>query len=488
MFSRSRLHPAFMLMNLLSSLRDMLVPLIFILLTAYRGGSFEWWSLLAISAIFLYTVISSFLRWLRFYYVVTDQEIQIEYGLIVRKQRFIPFERIQAIQVTQGVIHRLFGLVKLQIETAGGSVEPEAQLSALTKKQGDELREWIRNREDEFEAETNGTERKAVEFESRLSTKALFIVASTSGGFGVLFSFIAAVFSQIDQFLPERFYENMFQALISSSIAFLSIVVFLIALIAWMVSMLSTLIRFGGFTVKKQRDELIIERGLLEKRQVTVPINKVQAVRIDEGLLRQPFQYAAISLEIAGDSGQEQEQSTLIHPLIKRNEIYPFLKKVLPAFAEEVPFQAVPKRALRRYLIRSTWFFALLVCAAFFFIPVKFAILSIALLFIGLLFGWSKHRDAGWFLTDQLAAVRFRRLKRTTVLTIKKRIQAIESHQSLLQLRKQLASFQISVLGGLFGKTYHIIDMDEKEAGELIHRLRPRKKSAQVNEDASDNE
>lgn len=479
MFSRSRLHPAYIVMNFLSSLRDMIFPLLFILFTAFRGGSFEWWSLLAIGAILFFTILSGFIRWLRFYYVVTEREIQIEYGLFVRKQRFIPFERIQAIHVTQGIIHRLFGLVKLQIETAGGSVEPEAQLSALTKKQGEELREWIRKQDDGLDEDSvEKNESEEVEYESKLSTKALFIVASTSGGFGVLFSFIAAIASQIEQFLPEEFYENVYETLISSSIAFLSIVIFLIAFLAWIVSIISTLFRFGGFTVRKYRDEIVIERGLLEKREVTVPINKVQAVRIDEGLLRQPFHYATISLEIAGDSGQDEEQSTIIHPLIKRDEIYSFLEKVLPTFAKENPFQTVPKRSLRRYIFRNTWFFVLLTCVAFFFIPVTYATLTIGLIIFVIIFGILKHKDAGWFLTEQLVGVRFRRLKRTTVFTLKKRIQAIETHQSFIQARRNLVSFQMSVLGGLVGNTYVVLDMDKNKADELFHQLRPYKKLA----------
>src|SRR5690606_31617634 len=159
--------------------------------------------------------------------------------------------------------------------------------------------------------------------EFRLPKKALFIVASTSGGFGILFSFIGAIFSQIEEFLPERFYENIFEKFLSSGAAFIAVTIMIIALLAWIVSFISTTLRFGGFTVKKKEEELIIERGLLEKRQVTLPLNKVQAVRIDEGIFRQPFGYAMISVEVAGSSGgDDDEQSTMIHPLIKTKQIY----------------------------------------------------------------------------------------------------------------------------------------------------------------------
>lgn len=479
MCNRSRLHPSFIMMNILSTVKDLFIPLLFFSFTALKNQSFEWWNFLGIIGILLFTIASSVVRWFRFYFSATDRELQIEYGLFVRKQRFIPYERIHSIHVTEGLIHRLFRVVKLQIETAGGNFEPEAQLSALKRQQAEELRMWIRKQKGGVSKhEDENREDEPLQFEFQLSKKALFIVASTSGGFGILFSFIGAVFSQVDEFLPEHFYEGIYKTFISSSVMFIAFVVIVIAIVAWIVSMISTLLRFGGFTLKKKQNELIIERGLLEKRQVTIPLNKVQAIRIDEGILRQPFQFATLSIEIAGDSGDEHEQSTIIHPLIKSKDIYPFLQKVLPTFAENIPFQSMPKRARIRYIFRNIWFFMLVVCSAFYFIPGKYAVLTIIFALFGGILGILKHKDAGWWLTDRLIGVRFRRLKRTTLFTMKKRIQSFEYNQSFLQAKKQLASFEISVLSSSFGSTYTIIDMDEKKADELFHQLRARKKLA----------
>lgn len=483
MSRRVRLHPSVIVMNLLSTFKDFLVPLLFFTFTAFKNQSFEWWNLFGIVGILIFSVISSVVRWFRFFYSVTERELQIEYGLFVRKQRFVPFERIQSIHVTEGILHRLFGVVKLEIETAGGNVEPEAQLSSLKRKQAEELQLWIRQQKSSAKADENLEEQEVepierYEFEFRLPKKALFIVASTSGGFGILFSFIGAIFSQIEEFLPERFYESVFETFLSSGIAFIAVLIFVIALLAWIVSFISTVLRFGGFTVKKKENELIIERGLLEKRKVTIPINKVQAVRIDEGILRQPFGYATVSVEVAGSSGDEDEQSTMIHPLIKTKQIHSFLQHVLPAFVEEVEFQSVPKRALRRYIFRNVWFFIAAVCAAFWFIPYEFAWLSLLLVLFGVVLGIFKHRDAGWWLSDRLISVRFRNLKRTTLVTLRKRIQSFEYGQSWLQARRELASFEIAVLGGIFGNYYSIVDMDAKKADELFHQLRIKKVNA----------
>lgn len=482
MSRRSRLHPSFIAMNLLSTFKNFFVPLLFFAFTALKNQSFEWWNFFGMLGIIIFTVLSSVVRWFRFFYIVTERELHIEYGLFVRKQRFVPFERIQSIHVTEGILHRLFGVVKLEIETAGGNIEPEAQLSSLKRGQAEELRAWIRKhkRASKEEEQLQDHEVEQYEFEFRLPKKALLIVASTSGGFGIVFSLMGAIFSQIKEFIPEPFYENIFKTFLSSGVAFIAVTIIVVALLAWIVSIINTVLRFGGFTIKKKENELVIERGLLEKRQVTIPISKVQAVRIDEGILRQPFGYATISVEVAGSNRDEDEQSTMIHPLIKTKQIDSFLQNVLPAFVEDVNFHSVPKRALRRYIFRNVWFFILVAGVAFWFIPFAYALLSLLPILLGGILGFLKHRDAGWWLSGRLISVRFRKLNRTTLITLRKRIQSFEQKQSWLQAKRELASFEIAVLGRLFGNYYSIVDMDAKKADELFHQLRVKKVNASM--------
>ncbi|MFK4998581.1 PH domain-containing protein [Bacillus sp. N9] len=50
-----------------------------------------------------------------------------------KKKRYIPFERIQSLDFSEGIFHRPFGLVKVKVETAGGAKESEAEMSAIKK-------------------------------------------------------------------------------------------------------------------------------------------------------------------------------------------------------------------------------------------------------------------------------------------------------------------------------------------------------------------
>ena len=63
----------------------------------------------------------------------------IRQGLIGKQERHIPLARVQDVRLEQGVVHRVFGVVKVDIETAGGS-GAEASLSVLSVAEAERLR------------------------------------------------------------------------------------------------------------------------------------------------------------------------------------------------------------------------------------------------------------------------------------------------------------------------------------------------------------
>ena len=89
----------------------------------------------------MFILISGIIKWKRFVYWFEDDELRIEYGLFVKKKRYIPFERIQSLNYTESILHRPFKLVKVTIETAGsGSAkEAEAELTAITKEAANQI-------------------------------------------------------------------------------------------------------------------------------------------------------------------------------------------------------------------------------------------------------------------------------------------------------------------------------------------------------------
>ena len=91
--------------------------------------------------------LAALLSWWRFRYGVGAREIVIESGVISRKRRVIPFERVQDIAIEQRLLARLCGMAHVKIET-GGSAADEGHLDSISLADAQRLRDIIRGRAD----------------------------------------------------------------------------------------------------------------------------------------------------------------------------------------------------------------------------------------------------------------------------------------------------------------------------------------------------
>ena len=124
-----------------------------------------------------------------------------------------------------------------------------------------------------------------------------------------------------------------------------------VLVLAWLLAALGTVVGFGGFAVRRERDELRIRRGLLQRRQATLRVDRVRAVRVVESLPRQLLGLAALRVEVIGHA-KEQAAAQTLFPLLRRAEVEPFLRELLPEMADSLDgLAAPPPRALRRYAL-----------------------------------------------------------------------------------------------------------------------------------------
>src|ERR687891_912866 len=81
------------------------------------------------------------LSWSRFRYRVAGGRLELHSGVVSRKVRTIPLERLRGVDVTAPFLHRLLGLVRVEVEAAaGGGSRAELSLAAVSHKDAEELR------------------------------------------------------------------------------------------------------------------------------------------------------------------------------------------------------------------------------------------------------------------------------------------------------------------------------------------------------------
>jgi putative membrane protein len=220
--------------------------------------------------------------------------------------------------------------------------------------------------------------------------------------------------------------------------------------------------------VRREGENLRLRRGLLARREATIGVGRIRAVRVVEGVLRQPFGLAAIRVEVVGYA-KEPAAAQTIFPLLRRREVPAFLAELVPELADDLGDLAPPPpRALRRYLLPPAAAGLALGAAAALALGAWW---PLAAVLPGLGYGRLTWRAAGWRLREGRLAVRARMLARTTVLAPAANREFHDLSQTALQRRGRLAHVSVA-----FGRrtSARIRHLDLDVARDLWVRIGPR--------------
>jgi putative membrane protein len=475
-----RLHPISAVASFLKQLKELIIPFVLLFVLNGRGekdGFWDYMPLISMGAVLVIVLVAGVVKWMRFTYRLEEGELRIEYGLFVKKKRYIPFDRIQSLNFSEGIIHRPFGLVKVKVETAGSSNprESEAELTAILKEEALEL-ERIIYREKKKDQRVETTEEPVVEDETtlkeekavfKMSPKDIWVLAATSGGIGVILSGVAVFFSQFSDFIPYETVYDEIMIFVKSGIVLVAIMVFVVLLVAWILSVAWTFVVYGDFKIRLHDDNIVITRGLLEKKQVTVPLNRVQGIRVVENPVRQLFGYCTVVIENAGGSVLEKDSSTIkLIPVVKKKRVPGLLQAIFPDYVLTEDFHRLPKRALRRYIFRTAdWVIIPVVILSIMYWPL--GLLSILLVVPFSFLGFYQYRSGGWRISGHQLALQYRGILKHTAYMKKSRVQSLDSKQSWLQSRRNLSSISTTLKSGQTGYSSELKDVEWENAAEI---------------------
>jgi len=408
-------------------------------------------------------VVLGILRWYRFRYWIEGDQFRVEDGALIRKRAYIPLDKVQTVDVTAGVLQRVLGLVKLEIKTSAAGTQ--ADLTAITRVEAERLRALLRPGTQSIDAADEDLAREGFTVH-RLTPRELLLAGATSGQLAVVITVVGWLFSQASDVIIEHAIQAIDTLAVGEQLATTSPVVVASLLIAglfvsWVGSTIWAVARYGRFSVSRQGPNIVVRRGLLEQQQITLPAERIQAVRYHETLLRQPFGYGTLYVETVGHAAAKNRASYL-HPFVHRDAWRALIAELLPQFDVDVEYMRPPRRALPRFFIKPTVIVTLVVVAACFASP--WAALGFALLPIVWMVAYVGWRDTGLSLGDRLAVVRSRALQRTTAIVQRDTAQTTQTTASVLQRRRDVASVHITVATGVTGRTFVARDLDSGDA------------------------
>src|SRR5688572_4149158 len=334
-----RLHPWSWLFVAIQQLKSFALPLLLLAFGA-GGNTWELWGLVGAGVL----VLIALAQYFTFRFRVTGDGLEIRSGLLQRSLRRIPWQRVHNVALHQSVLHRLFGVAEVRLESAGG-VRPEAEMRVLSLDDARTLEALIRGHGERAADAATGTAadpEAAAHVLLELPTSEIVRLGLISNR-GMLI--VAGAIGLLAQSSPQamgRLVEGPIGYLIGwgrelhlGVVGWLLGVLLLLAIFAVALRILSiahALLQFHGFVLSESGRRLSVRRGLLTRVRTNMPRRRIQAWSLHEGLFHRWFGRRSLRVDSASiDNANGQRSLRDLAPVATPAAIDALVRHLLPA-------------------------------------------------------------------------------------------------------------------------------------------------------------
>lgn len=430
--------------------------------------------ILALVGAGIVTAVSLFVT-LSYRFWVLEDEIVIKEGLINRTIRHVPFARIQNIPFRRTLLHRLFGVVALSLESGAG-MTPEAQLTVLTLARAQRLEQQIRRAKlamPKPAALAQNEAAAAPPAESAEETMLMHQVPLSDlvrlgliSNRGMLVIGAAYLFFMQTGYFPRK----QFGALVKQFSSWIGVshgpifwlmsafaVVIAMLVVIRLASIVYAIYKFYDFRLFHSDGRFRMEYGLLTRHGATLKRAQLVAFAVWDGWLHRYFGRQSVEVLTPGLQMQEgQVQARYITPVASPQQINVLLRQCADINLARVQFQPLHMGAWRRVakwpvlialgptIALSTVFMQRQSSTA------VGVVLALYLAFAAIsIYGARRNaRASGFYLDRRFFVVRSGFFSQVTMILRRNEIQSVRLTQSPFDRRAAMASVMVDLRAG----------------------------------------
>lgn len=473
-----RLHPLSWLFVLIKQLKQFIVPLIALFFFG-RGDRNELWPLIGVGVLAL----ASVWQYFTYRYRIESDRLIVRSGLLHRSLRQIPFARIHNVALHQSLLHRIFGVAEVRLESAGGE-KPEAEMRVLKLDEAVALEALLRRRSAAVSAD--GAPETAGDGGELLlelpPSEVVRLGLISNRGLIVVGGAVAAA----SQFSP-RAIPNLIEPIAKSlfgyagshhfgpmqyAVAALGLLAAFVVLLR-LFSIVLALLQYFGFKLRQQDRRLTVERGLLSRLRSSVPRRRIQAWTLREGVIHRLLKRRTLQIDTAVAGRQDDARGLHeLAPVATPQACDALLQRLLPQarwpFAEWAPLH---RNAWWRLWLPGVVFAAVL-CAALAWRFGAWGALGLLWLPWAAFAARQHARRAGYAVDERLVAVREGWWSRHWRFAEIDKLQALRLSRSPLDRRFGMATLHLDTAGaGALSPPLRVRYLPDADAEALYRRL-----------------
>lgn len=461
-------------------LRRLLVPLVLggVAVSRREGGMGVF--IIVSGVISAFGFVSSFLS---FRYRLTDYGIDVRQGFLTRRQHSIALERISHINTHQSALARLWGVERVDIETEGGG-RPGASFAALSLTASEAIRRHV------------GPLRPARESEHTVYAASLIdrvLIGATSLQVGGVVALALLGWRYLRRFGGKKAESGVFSEYLDRLTAFIDqsldsmstspgLIVLSITLLifgVWGIGIILAMVRWYGFRVTEQDDQLQVQRGMLSRSRTVIARDRTQAVEIHANLVRNILGLAQMTIVAAGSVGGARARARVFIPITSAERVGDYLNTLWPGTTDVVEWRPVHPYYRRQHITRGMLALVASIFIAAAVVPLN-VLTGAAITVVALVSGYVIWRTAspdfartGFTISNGYLHVRRGAVSPRHWIVAVTRIQAVILRQSLFYRHHDLMDVVIDVNGLSRDQRITIPALARIEAEKMQRELTP---------------
>ncbi len=350
--SSRRYHPAMVAVDLISYIKGSIgVVLLLFIFKASSTATWVIWGRYIFIIVSVLTLIGTILKWMFCHYEITEHSVIERKGVFVKSQRTVPFSSIHNHKSNTTFIHRWFGLTSLTLETGTSGEHSNFTFPVITSKEKNHILFHLEQPQNQQAEERKPLIERTIHFQS--NKKDLIKASFTSLSFLAFFPLLSALYFNIAElFHIEATAKNAFDYLLIHW-WMLIILLILAMILSVLFGLFKTFTKYGNFVVSDDKDRIFIEKGIGNVVSYSILKHRVQAVVVEQSILKRLLGFVEVKLISAGGSEDTEDQETSsLYPFMPKQQAYKVLQAMLPQYVIEERMERFPIKVLWLKLLR----------------------------------------------------------------------------------------------------------------------------------------
>jgi uncharacterized membrane protein YdbT with pleckstrin-like domain len=274
-------------------------------------------------------IVFGWFRWNFTSFGITDNSFVFRKGAFFRSQGEIPFSNISAVTADHRLFLRPFRAAYVYIDTNSGNIK-RTDLKILMKKKDIDI--LFNKLPQDVKKDT-----VRVSYKPGLINMIIYSLVFSSTLSGAII--IAVTFFQSGKIVSEAIQKSLeqtftdtvsiFQERIAPRISPAAFTIALVIIASWLLSFITNILRYVGFTIVKDSSAIRIKTGIFSKRRYYLNPDKINYADMHQNLLTKIIPAMSVNVNCTG-YGKARDELPVFVPVTRKNSVFRALSKFLP--------------------------------------------------------------------------------------------------------------------------------------------------------------